>query len=144
MVDSRVFEKAMEKVAESIDGITLKNEEQVYISPDAAADTWDAKIFRAPSDINIKDVLVVPNTAIGQATNFMSLEVINKGTDGTGTTSLGSRNVNGSNTITVAGIDLVATNADVLEGSFISLKKTKNGDGQAWPGGLVIVRYEKA
>ena len=118
---------------------------QAAIPADAAAGTFEKTIFTAPFNCIVKDVKVVPDGDIGQATNYMTLDVQNKGADGTGTTSIGSRAVNSTNTIEgFVGVDLVSTDAEVTEGHSLSLKKTVEGDGQAFPGGLVIVKYEKA
>lgn len=111
----------------------------------AAADVWEKAIFTAPFNCVVKDVIIVVDTTIGQATNYMTLDVQSKGAAGTGTTSLGTRAVNSTNTLTAfLGTDLVSTDAEVTDGHSISLKKTKTGDGQVFPGGLAIVRYEKA
>lgn len=136
---------ALEGIATAIEGVTLNNEEQVYIPADAlAADVWERAIFKAPSDVTIKDVIVVPDSDIGQATNYMTLDVQDKGADGAGTTSIGLLAINSTNTIEgMVGRDLVTTNADVTSARVLSLKKTKTGDGQLWPGGLVIVKYTK-
>lgn len=129
----------------AIEGVTLNNEEQVYIPADAlAADVWEKSIFKAPADVTVKDVIVVPDSDIGQATNYMTLDVQDKGADGAGTTSIGQLAINSTNTIEgMVGRDLVTTNADVTSARVLSLKKTKTGDGQLWPGGLVIVKYTK-
>lgn len=117
---------------------------QVRVSPDAAAaDVWEKRIGRAPVAGVIEDVIILPDSAIGQATDFMGLEVFNKGTNGAGTTSLGSRSVNSSNTIGLDGVDLVTSNATVSAGEIIALKKTKNGNGQIWPGGFVQIKYTR-
>ncbi|WP_321422770.1 hypothetical protein [uncultured Methanobacterium sp.] len=117
---------------------------ETRISPDAAAaDVWEKKITRVPVAGVIEDVIILPDSAIGQATDFMGLEVFNKGTNGAGTTSLGSRSVNSSNTIGLNGVDLVSSNVTVATGEIIALEKTKNGNGQAWPGGLIQIKYTR-
>lgn len=118
---------------------------QVRVPADAAAgDTFERAIFKAPSDGTIVDVVVVPDSDIGQATNFMTLDVQNKGADGTGTDSIGSRAVNSTNTIEgMVGVDLVSTSADIDAGEVLSLKKTVTADGQVWPGGMVQVKFTR-
>lgn len=139
------FLAALGVISDAVDGVTLINEEQVYIPADAAAaDVWERAVFKAPADVTIKDVIVVPDSDIGQATNYMTLDVQDKGADGAGTTSLGLLAVNSTNTIDgMVGKDLVTTNGALLTSRVLSLKKTKNGDGQLWPGGLVVVKYTK-
>ena len=118
---------------------------QSVIVEDIAAGTFEKSIFTAPFNCIVKDVKVVPDGDIGQATNYMTLDVQNKGADGTGTTSIGLLAVNSTNKIEgFVGVDLVSTDAEVTEGHSLSLKRTVTGDGQAFPGGLVIVKYEKA
>ena len=107
-----------------------------------ANDVWERAIFRVPAAAIIKDVVVIPDTSIGQATNYMTLDCQNKDTSGTATTSLGSRAVNSTNTLgAMVGADLITTNANVTVGQTLSLKKTVASAGQAFPGGLVQVRY---
>ncbi len=118
----------------------------VYIPEDCAADdTFEMAIFKAPSDCVVTAVIVVPDSDIGQANNYMTLDVQDKGADGTGTTSLGLLAVNGTNTIDgMVGEDLVTTNKSVSAGRVLSLKKTVAASGQAWPGGFVKVIYTPA
>jgi hypothetical protein len=118
---------------------------QEAIPADAAAGTFEKTIFTAPYNCIVKEVKVVPDADIGQETNYMVLDVQSKGADGTGTTSLGSRNVNSANPIEgFVGVDLLTEDTEVTEGHSLSLEKTVQGDGQAFPGGLVLVKYEKA
>lgn len=118
----------------------------VYIPEDSeAGDTFERAIFKAPSDCVVTAVIVVPDSDIGQATNYMTLDVQDKGADGTGTTSLGLLAVNSTNTIDgMVGEDLVTTNKSVSAGRVLSLKKTVAASGQAWPGGFVKVIYTPA
>ena len=115
----------------------------VRIPADAAAsDTWERAIFKAQAGLTLKDVFVIPDTGIGQATNYMTLDVQNKGVGGAETTSLGSRAVNSSNTMAaMVGADLVTTNATLITDQVVSLKKTVTSAGQAFPGGLAVVKY---
>lgn len=151
-MDSRVFKKAMDANTAAIEAQTaaMVSHQDLYsrvrLPADAlAADVWEKAIFTAPFNCVVKDVIIVVDGAIGQATNYMTLDVQNKGAAGSGTTSLGSRAVNSTNTLAAfVGTDLVTTDAEVTDAHSLSLKKTKTGDGQAFPGGEVIVRYEKA
>lgn len=132
----------------TVDGLDTENNTehmQVRVPADSAAtDAWEVAVFKAPSDGSIEDVIAVPDSDIGQATNFMTLDVQNKGTDGTGTDSIGSRAVNSVNTVEgMVGEDLVTTDADIDEGEVLSLKKTVDGDGQSWPGGIVQVKFTR-
>jgi hypothetical protein len=119
---------------------------EVALPADAAAgDTWERAIFKAPFNCVVSEVIVVPDGDIGQATNFMTLAVQDKGADGAGTTSLGSRAVNSTNTIEgFVGVDLVTTDADVTDAYVLSLKKTVTLTGQVFPGGIARVKFTKA
>lgn len=117
---------------------------EVYLPADSAANTWEREIFPVPVPGTIEDVLVIPDTGIGQATNYMALALVNKGDEGSGTDELGSLSVNSTNPITAhVGVDLVSEDAEVATGDKIVLKKTVSGDGQAWPGGMVQVKFNR-
>lgn len=144
-MDSRIFKKAMDGLTDAITETVVDQYHEVAIPADAAAgDTWERSIFKAPFNCTVSEVIVVPDGDIGQATNFMTLDVQNKGADGAGTTSIGSRAVNSTNTIEgFVGVDLVATDADVTSGYVLSLKKTVTLTGQAFPGGIARVKFNK-
>lgn len=140
--------KGLYTLLEELDERILESEdftEVIRLPPDAlAADTWERAIFVAPDGGVVSEILVIPDSDIGQATNYMTLEAFDKGADGTGTTSLGSRAVNSTNTIEgMVGVDLVSSNKTLSSGRVVSLKKTVTADGQAFPGGIVKVRYTR-
>jgi|GEM_PF-4052061 hypothetical protein len=111
----------------------------------AAADTFEKPILKCDEEkgITIKAIELIPISAVGQATNYMTLAIVDKGADGTGTTSKASLDLNSSHTVgAYASIDVVTTDFQVANGEVITLKKTVTGNGQAWPGGLVKITYE--
>lgn len=59
---------------------------------EAASGTWKEAVFVAPpnSSYVVQDAGVIPDygTTFGQASNYFSLTLMNKGTDGTGTTAV--------------------------------------------------------
>lgn len=121
--------------------------ESVRIPADAAAaDVWDKTIFRAKGATKVTKISVIPDADIGQATNFMAFYVGLKGTDGLGTNTVANINVNDTNPSNkYKGINLPVAGGITLDNNaVISLEKKKTGNGQAWPGGLVIVEYEPA
>ena len=121
------------------------NVETVRIPADAAAaDVWDRSLFRADGETKVTKISVIPDADIGQATNYMAFYVGLKGTDGLGTQTTANINVNSTNPASkYKGINLpVAGGITLADGAVISLEKKKTGDGQLWPGGLVIVEYE--
>jgi hypothetical protein len=150
MVEDQLFRTKMDTLLGKLDNVItgLKGpyEKEISIGPDAAAsDTWEKPIFKAPFNCKITKVEVIPQAIIGQATNYMTLDVVNKSDDATGTTSLmaAARACNSTNTIAAfIGVDLVATDAEVEAGETIVLKKAVAADGQAFPGAYVQVTYE--
>ena len=107
-----------------------------------ANDVWERAIYQAPQALILKEVKIIPDSTIGQATNYMTLDCQNKDVGGAGTTSLGLRNVNSTNTITgMVGVDIVSTNQNLTSGQTLSLKKTVTSAGQLFPGAIVLLRY---
>ena len=132
-------------IEEVAGGASVIESETLRLPADSASDTWEKTIFKAPYACVISEIFVIPDGNIGQATNYMTLDAQNKGVAGDGSTSIGSRAVNSTNTIgAFVGVDLVATDASLVIGAKVSLKKTVASEGQAFPGGLVIVKYVKA
>lgn len=146
MVNDEFLAAQFDKIENAIDGVHQDLYKDVRLPADAAAsDTWERTVFQAPFNCIVKEVDVIPDSTIGQATSYMTLDVQDKGAAGTGTTSIGTRAVNSTNTITgFVGVDLVTTDATVVSGDCLSLKKTVASSGQAFPGGLVRVKFEKA
>lgn len=140
------IEALYDMIVEVAGGASVVESEEIRLIADAAAtDTWEKTIFKAPYACTISEIFVIPDGNIGQATNYMTLDAQNKGAAGDGTTSIGSRAVNSTNTIAgFVGVDLVATDASLVIGAKVSLKKTVAASGQAFPGALVIVKYTKA
>jgi hypothetical protein len=123
--------------------VTTDRYEYIRLPADAAAsDVWERAVFKARAGLTIKSAFIIPDTGIGQATNYMTLDLQNKDTSGIGTTSLGSRAINSSNTLgAMVGADLVSSNATLTANQVVSLKKTVASAGQAFPGGLLVIKY---
>lgn len=120
---------------------------EVELPPDSAAsDTWERPVFKAPFACTIEEIVVVPITIVGQATNYMTLDCQNKGAAGSGTDSIGSLAASNATTNAITamvGRDLVTTDADISSDHVVTLKKTVTSSGQAFPGGLVRVKYTR-
>jgi hypothetical protein len=114
----------------------------------AAADaTEDWSVFRCPFDGIIRRVSWIPNADVtGAATNHFTLSVVNKGTDGNGTTAMGTAKTydNGVNTTDFTEAVLVDSGDGIAvnKGQVIALRRTKVGTGLAMPEGAVVVHYE--
>lgn len=102
-------------------------------------------VFTAPVDCTIKNVGIVPENAItGADTNYMTLAFVNKGSDGTGTSSMGSVDF-------TAGEDVAAfdykdfgdlTNTGLDAGDTVTIKKSEAGTGMDMPRLLAVIQYE--
>jgi len=117
----------------------------VRISADSAAsDTWERAVFYAKEDVTVIDAGIVPDASFGQADNYAILEVQNKGTDGSGTTSLVSKNFDSA----VSAYDYTSlgtiSNASISEGEVLTFKKTVNNSGQIVPASLLVLVLERS
>jgi phage terminase large subunit-like protein len=100
-------------------------------------------------DATVSSVTYVPVTAItGAATNNRTVAVVDKGTDGSGSTSVASINYANSvnaaasdeNTVTLSG---TPANLNVSAGDVLVWTSTHIGTGIADPGGLVRVNLSR-
>lgn len=124
-------------------GNTETRTEVIRIPADAlAGDTWEIALGQAVITGRIASAKIVPDSDIGQATDYMKLSLINKLNTGVGTTVLGSRNVNSTNTLgAFLGANIIETIPDVDVAHALALKKEVEGNGQAWPGGVIEITY---
>ena len=110
----------------------------------AAGDTWERAVFYAKEDVTVIDAGIVPDASFGQADNYAILEVQNKGTDGTGTTSLVSKSFSSA----VSAYDYTSlgtiSNASVSEGEVLTFKKTVNNSGEIVPASLLVLVLERS
>jgi len=117
----------------------------IRISADSAAgDTWERAAFYANTAVTVIDAGIVPDEGFGQADNYAILEVRNKGTDGTGTTSLVSKNFDSA----VSAYDYTSfgtiSNASVSAGEVLAFRKTVAGNGQVVPASLLVLVLERS
>jgi len=149
MAYARNIPKVVEQIYKELtklDGRVSANEprkEIIVIAADALADDeWEIAVGHPPITGRIASAYVIPDTDIGQATNFMTISLINKKNTGEGTDVLGTRDVNSTNTIKAfLGANLISTIPDVDVAHGLSLKKEVTGDGQKWPGGVLEITY---
>jgi len=110
----------------------------------AAGDTWERAVFYAYTAVTVIDAGIVPDASFGQATDYAILEVQNKGTDGTGTTSLASKNFDSA----VSAYDFTSlgtiSNASVSAGEVLTFKKSVGGSGQIVPASLLVLVLERS
>jgi hypothetical protein len=117
--------------------------EVIRIPADATAGaTWEIALGHAMITGRIASAQIVPDSDIGQATDYMKLSLINKLNTGEGTTVLGSRNVNSTKTLDAfLGANIIETIPDVDVAHALALKKEVEGEGQSWPGGVIEITY---
>lgn len=115
----------------------------IRIPEDAlAGDTWEIALGHAEITGRIASAYVVPDSDIGQATDFMTISLINKLNTGEGTTVLGTMDVNSTHTLDAfLGANIIETipSVDVAHG--LALKKEVTASGQIWPGGVLELTY---
>lgn len=122
--------------------------------PGAAAATATSSeiIFEAMNRCRIKRVAFIASATItGQITDYFALDIVNRGTDGTGSGTIATA-------ITFSSAPIVATAGDALEftlsttdatitlaaGSVLAVLRTKTGNGLLMSSGLFVVEYEPA
>jgi hypothetical protein len=97
---------------------------------------------------SISGARYIPDSAVtGAATNNKTLDIVNKGTAGSGTQSTASITFgNGTNAAAFAATALTAnatsTNRDVVANSVLSVKSTVAGTGMTLPAGLIEVDFK--
>jgi hypothetical protein len=102
-------------------------------------------IGEVPFDATVVSVTYIPEAAVtGVATNNRTLSVINKGQDGTGSTSVASLTFgNGTNAAafdsTALTLSGTAANLNVTAGDVLAFASIHNGTGITDPGGTVRI-----
>ena len=119
---------------------------EVGVGSVAAGSTTDVPIWAAPFRCKVKACYIVPQSAItGAATNNMAINIINKGSDGTGSNNIASltfsNGVNASAYVRKSLGDV--SNNELKEGEVIGFSKTENGTGMAMPDLVVVIEHVK-
>lgn len=119
---------------------------QVPVQPQATAGSdLNTNVYVVPRDGTVSAVTYATVTAItGANTNTRSVSLVNKGTDGSGTTVIATLQFNSGVNTTAAvpkTITLSATASDlnVTAGQVLQWQSTHVGTGIADPGGLVAI-----
>lgn len=115
----------------------------------AAGVAQDQTVGEAPFAGSVNAVTFTPEAAItGQATNFRTFRLVNKGAAGAGTTEVASLAFSAGG-VTAAAFDEkaitlgVAANLLVAEGDILAWDEVVTGTGLASPGGLVQVEISR-
>lgn len=117
-------------------------------SADTAETDWERTMFVVPFAGELVDADITTDTGFGQDTNYSSLSVVNKGQNGSGTTSMAAKDFNATNAttaykshlITLSGVTGART---VAEGDVISIKKTHSGNGQTVPDHAITLKFTR-
>lgn len=121
---------------------------EIPIPADAAADSeWTHGIY-IPRAVKVIDAGIVPSAQFGQANNFAVISLVDKGTDGSGTTVICSKNFNGSNVAAAHDYTNLGTvdteKDDIVAGSVLEFVRSKGGDGQIVPVSTLVLDLERA
>lgn len=138
------------RLSEFIKAFTLGDAEvkvaTAYIPAAAAADaTKSWPVFFNNRKVEVQWVKIVPQAAItGADTNSANWNLINTGTDGTGTTELANKDfTSGKDAAAMDAINLYTPSGgkELAAGSVLALQREKAGNGLALPEALVVVGY---
>jgi len=98
--------------------------------------------------LSLFQAALIPVAAVTKdTTNYVTINLINRGTDGTGTDVIASLNTNAASgtvpayTETLMTVDY--TKAAIKPGSVLTLSITKTGTGQNIPYGAIILRFNQ-
>ena len=132
---------------DKLDTNTKRTRREVRIPADSGVgDTWEKSVLRASLPISIADAGIIPDAVIsGHATYYATLELQNKGIDGTGTASIVSKNF----TAGVSGYAYTSfgtiTSGDIASGEVVTTKKSvsETGSGQIVPASVIVLNIER-
>jgi len=133
----------------SIHDIPGDHVERVTIPAHAAATATESHtLFVAPFACQLVSVAVHWGAAItGTATNYTNVNLVNRGTDGAGTTELANIDyLSGTDATSYDAVDLYspATPLALAAGTIISLDLEKVATGLALPNGQAVITYRAA
>lgn len=119
---------------------------QVHAPAHAAATASEYLVaFVAPFDCRLKAVYFVPFAAVtGANTNTTHLNVINKGSAGSGSTELGALDLTSGNDLTAFDVNTVVSSltTDLTEDDVIAVQYEKVGTGLDVPAGVWIFEID--
>lgn len=126
-------------------------QKQAHVAPVAAASDFTSTVCEAPFDGKISSASYTPDAGVtGANTETRTIQIINKGQAGSGTTAVATLALTSGVNMTAddeKALTLSSTAADlvVAQGDIIAFKSTHSGStGLADPGGLVQVEFQQA
>jgi len=117
---------------------------EVGIAAVPAGSSTELPIWNAPFRCKVIRVGVVPATAVtGADTNYMTLSVVNKGSDGTGTAAIASKDYTAGKNIAQFDYDSLGpvSNNLLRKNDTLTFKKAETGTGMGMPDLVVVVEY---
>jgi hypothetical protein len=112
--------------------------------------TQTIPVAEAPFAGSVSSVSYTPiSTLTGAATNYRTLRLVNKGSDGSGSTVIASLAFSGSGVVATADdekaitLSGTAANLVVAQGDILAWDETVAGTGLDSPGGLVQVEFTR-
>jgi len=119
---------------------------EVGVASVSAGSTTDVPIWAAPFRCKIRGCYIVPQANItGAASHYMTLKIVNKGSDGTATDTVVSKAFSsGVNASAYVKTSLGnPSNNELKEGDVLQFKKEETGSGMDMPDLVVIVEYTR-
>ena len=125
------------------------NTKQFYIKErigaDAlAADTSERSILVCNTAFTVISVGFIPDAGFGQASNYSNISVVNKGTNGSGTTAVAAKAFSTVVTAYTNNDFGTVTAPNVTAGQVLTVKITKTGTGQVTPAGSIVIVAQRA
>lgn len=115
-----------------------------FTENDISGETWEKAVFSAPQDLDLYKIGISADASFGQASNYSTLAIINKGGAGSGTNSVASKAFSSAITaydfVDFGALD--GTHKTMSAQDVISLKKTITGSGQALEPFTLIIEYD--
>ena len=120
---------------------------QARIGAVAAGTAGEWAVFEAPEACEITAAYIVTDADVtGADTNNMTLSIVDKGSDGTGTTAIASKQfASGTDAAAfdVTTLGTLGSAKTLAAGDVVSFKKAEAGTGMDMPNLLVSIEYKK-
>lgn len=127
--------------------VTTTQTVQARIAAVSAGSTGEWAIFKAPEACEITGAYIVTDADItGADTNYMTLSIVDKGSDGSGTTAIASLAFTSGTDATAfdaLSLGTLGAGKTLAAGDVVSFKKAEAGSGMNMPNLLVVIEYKK-
>lgn len=112
---------------------------------EAADDELEEILFEVPTgqSFTITEIGFIPSAAFGQATDYATLTVYNRGIDGTGTDQIAELVCDSALDIKTKNSFGTITNADIMSNEVITIVKSVTESGEIIPTGMWYIELEQ-